>query len=693
MRLTFAGPHVSITSLPTVELPKFTVLTGLNGAGKSHLLEALENGKVAVDIAAPGEVRRYDWNSFVRPDVAAVDANDTRRERLAVRDSVLPHVQQNNQVYQAASNFEISLNGIASAVELLALNEQKLAGRMPPQPKAPAAEVLAALAIARGADEQNFRSTPQFRGQVPYLEALARVVKKTRLVDLVAEDFENDTLLSTNAAQDPIQASFARLFVDYRGLKLTNDLKQNAQAKGQPADGVLTDEEFVERHMPPPWDFLNEAMAEAKLPFTVDHPDLYSLASYTPQLHKTGRKGEIPFAKLSSGEKVLMSLACILYFARDTRQSSKFPKLLLLDEIDAPLHPKMTRQLLSIIQHTLVETSDVHVILTTHSPSTVALAPEDSICLMSADGPQLRKATQSEALNLLTEGVPTLSLSCDGRRQVFVESPADVQVYTVLYDVLRPQLNSERSLQFLATGTKTIKSPSSNKEGSTESKASASDENTGSDNVRRIVSDLVTAGNQSAFGLIDGDGKHQPAPRIQVVAQGKRDGLENCLFDPLVVLMLITRHVRQYMGELDIPEKLTDRQLAQLPDEVLQPMIENLENFVLGTPQATAVRHQVEYNDGLILRLREDYLRYDDHDLEKLLFVTKMPGLNKISNNHPGSRMTYVVDVVLRAYPEFIPKDVVDSLRLLLEAPMHTGQPDVVVDERSVNTCEENLTE
>ena len=59
----------------------------------------------------------------------------------------------------------------------------------------------------------------------------------------------------------------------------------------------------------------------------------------------------------------------------------------------------------------------------THSASTVALAPENSLHVMYADKSGVHSISKSGALNLLTVGVPTLALSYDGRRQVFVESP------------------------------------------------------------------------------------------------------------------------------------------------------------------------------------------------------------------------------------------------------------------------------
>lgn len=47
MQLSFKQPHLSISAFPDIDLPPFTVIVGLNGSGKSHLLQAIANGCVA----------------------------------------------------------------------------------------------------------------------------------------------------------------------------------------------------------------------------------------------------------------------------------------------------------------------------------------------------------------------------------------------------------------------------------------------------------------------------------------------------------------------------------------------------------------------------------------------------------------------------------------------------------------------
>ena len=113
----------------------------------------------------------------------------------------------------------------------------------------------------------------------------------------------------------------------------------------------------------------------------------------------------INFEDLSSGEKILMALVTLVY---KQSTSGTFPDLVLLDEIDASLHPSMTQNMLSVLQSVFVE-RETKVIMVTHSPSTIALVPEESIFVVNRTGVnKLEKRTRSAALSILTEGFATL---------------------------------------------------------------------------------------------------------------------------------------------------------------------------------------------------------------------------------------------------------------------------------------------
>lgn len=83
--------------------------------------------------------------------------------------------------------------------------------------------------------------------------------------------------------------------------------------------------------------------------------------------------------------------------------------MILLDEVDASLHPSMIKNFLNVIQEVFLERG-ISVLVATHSPTTVALSPEDSIYLMNPSGPKrVTKTSAAEAINILSEGFATLS--------------------------------------------------------------------------------------------------------------------------------------------------------------------------------------------------------------------------------------------------------------------------------------------
>src|SRR6185437_10189202 len=113
----------------------------------------------------------------------------------------------------------------------------------------------------------------------------------------------------------------------------------------------------------------------------------------------------------------------------------------------------MTRNLLQVIEDVFLKRHGIKVILATHSPSTVALAPEESLYTISRTGdPRLKRTSQDEALKHLMVGLPTLSIRDENRRQAFVESEHDETSYQQLFRLLKDKLNTPFSLEFIASG-------------------------------------------------------------------------------------------------------------------------------------------------------------------------------------------------------------------------------------------------
>lgn len=153
-----------------------------------------------------------------------------------------------------------------------------------------------------------------------------------------------------------------------------------------------------------------------------------------------GKGGDIVgYDSLSSGEKVIVIL---IIWAMGTDLRGNRINTMLLDEPDAHLHPSMCKmmvEILSEISKPKVEGgSGIRVIITTHSPSTVAFAPEGSLFVMEKDDEghrTINPTTVVEAERILSEGLFTfdkvmnqisLAVNTQKNNLLFVEGKTDV---------------------------------------------------------------------------------------------------------------------------------------------------------------------------------------------------------------------------------------------------------------------------
>lgn len=466
-------------------------------------------------------------------------------------------------------------------------------------------------------------------------------------VPLAAYDTEklSEMVHAARGGHDLFRQPFGRIFFAYRQKLIFNDLKQLRQQRGE-AVRPLSREDFEKKYGPPPWTFLNDVLTAAGLDFEVQPPNLHDLGAYHAKLTKKTDGTEVDFTHLSSGEKILASFANCIYEAAGDRPLLPPPKLIMFDEVDAPLHPSMARRMVKVIIETLVNRLNVAVIAATHSPSTVAVAPDEAIYIMKSGHSGLRKVKKGQALSLLTAGVPTLAINFDGRRQVFVESDIDARIYDVLFQLVKERLGSERSLSFLSTG----------------SRGRSGDVGTGCDQVRSLVLTLEKSGNASVFGLIDWDGHNTPSNRVKVLSHGKRNGLENCLFDPLLVACLIARDVPDRTDKIGLSPLGGISQLQNLSPARLQQIADAVQGLVLGKEAAT--RTKARYAGGFELDLSTEYLSMDDHGLERRLFEA-LPALGRLSKR-TGDLLAHMVESVVPDFVDYLPVDFLDVFKELL---------------------------
>ena len=275
------------------------------------------------------------------------------------------------------------------------------------------------------------------------------------------------------------------------------------------ADGK-TDSEIVNKIGEKPWNILREVLKESKLPFSFNDPSNNGIKdSFQLKVINEIIGESIDFNDLSSGEKVLISLVFYLY---SSQEKNVFPKLLLLDEPDAHLHPTMTQQFLNVIKNVLVDKFNVRVIMTTHSPSTVMLTDEYSLFEMSRTSPRIKKSqSKNHTVSLLTSGLVYVG---KGTRYFLVEDEDDSNFYAHIYDHLtnEDKISANIPLVFISASTR---------------------HNSGGKSVvQNWVEKLQNSGlEQLIQGIIDADNNNTTSHGIYKIA---RYSIENYLIDPII---------------------------------------------------------------------------------------------------------------------------------------------------------------
>jgi ABC-type molybdenum transport system ATPase subunit/photorepair protein PhrA len=653
-KISFSSVHKSITDLNEIELPNFVVLTGVNGSGKTHLLTAIKEGKVRSSLVSDllTDVRLFDSSTIIPTDTGVFDPFQDQSRRSTWFNVVQTHREQtfpSLQDYVIQQGVPATYCSSVNAIAALNLTKLREILNEPERAEEVGANIKNHI---KNLGSQIYNHSISHIGDDIWRKTAPKVQQvspESFLLSPRSTFFQNEHFLWGEV--DPFQQAFGRVFTMYRELIHENDRLEKYPPKDDPSQRHLSSDEFIQIHKEPPWDFVNQILEECKLDFRVDHPPLHETTSYEPKLQKLSKPVEMRFQDLSSGEKVLMSFALCLYNAQENRQTKIFPKLLLLDEVDAPLHPSMVTSLLNTIQNVLVRDKNVSVILTTHSASTVALAPDSAIYTMNPNGPKIEKVNKSKALSILTSGVPTLSVSFDGRRQIFVESRTDASLYDRLFQRYKSYIESERSLVFVEVGKKDD---------------SGKEQNAGCEQVIRLVDSLSSGGNQSVLGLIDWDGKRSCKERIHVLSQNTRDGLESLLFDPLLIAALIIRENKDFAKKKNlINENDTYTSIADWDQLRWQKAIECIQDIILDTSNSSNEIIEIKYLNNITLKIAKDYLHLDDHALEEKI-IEKF-GFLKPKNNRAGGLMSYIVETVLDDYPNLLPKDLLDTFKELLD--------------------------
>ncbi len=777
MKLTFNGQYQSLTSFPDTELNDFSIITGLNGSGKTHLLRAINAGHIRIDGVDFSEVIFYNYNDFTihnidpsqdpkiqqrvnefenKSTVFSQKLNTERNNALSsfqliyqfdgfqLGEYSFQHLQDFNSYLnwteedydlfiQLRSNAEYS--NIFEFRHLLRPHQQQLFDHLGAVNKTLdirefvsslkdfklKTEALQIIKIF-GYNEQFldwkeqdlldiFENMDKFGNHQNYFDSLMMeqstsinhnalsYLQQLLSITTFTENFTAERALEFKEIIKSLFGEIEKHFinaVDPNYLNIIKNINKGSifshissesgflnlftikQAEKQyqinkkqqdyhyfdlfrtSGISIPTEEDYIKTYGESPVNILNKVLSEYDCNgYEFQTSKLYD--DFTNGLHHQqieislyNKKGNFitTLDSLSSGERTLLALAFTIF---KLKQKRVIAKVFLLDEIDSALHPSMSKRLLNVLHDLFHKEMGLNVIISTHSPSTVAFAPTNSTYIMRRDRePRLISASKDAALAELTTGVPSFSVNYENRRQVFVESKYDAEYYEELYRIFRKDLDQEISLNFISSGDAEI-----NKNGIGMANC---------DQVVKITGLLRSGGNRFVWGIIDWDLKSPKISEgVKVLGLNQRYSIENYLLDPLLIGILMWRETYLDAKMFGFDEEVKYYEATRFTSSELQKIIdlvtEKLSALIKPNDSRT-VTYQTKA--GIHLTLPTWFTEHQGHKLEEQ-YLNAFPKLNEIKKGKEWLLKETVISKVISDFSNLAPIDLLSILKEVQE--------------------------
>jgi len=585
LKIDIKQKHKSIRPC-TFELPDFSVLTGLNGSGKSHLLEAIFNkgqNTVHFDNVLTTNILHIPFNGL-NPKI------EERCDPVTITNFVKNFYQQ---FVNIKNQFSYHTN--KSKDNLLA----------------------------------SFHDPNQKRIAKKFFDKIIIPIEE------VDENYLLDLFDTSMMSQDDFfTGQFALIFKNYHKLLEENKINKYYQEQGYDnIPYIYTDDEFKQKYGLPPWEFVNSILENIKVPYRVNSPLGTRMdATFVFKLISTDGKYNVSPQDLSTGEKVLMSLALAIY---NTNGTINKPDLLLIDEPDAPLHPSMSKKMVEVLKDKIVELSGIPVIITSHSPTTIICCEGAAVYKMERGTSMPIKTSIQEAIETLSSGIPFLKISNEKRRQVFVESKYDVKYYELLTNILSRITSLEAEPIYIPART----SHGSN-----------------CTDVINIVTNLYDNGNEQIYGIIDWDTTNSSTNRIIVLGEKERYNIENYILDPLLMGLFFLREAKITYDQMGLNGYNSYADLRNLNKENSQIIID----FVLNQLNID-LSERINYMtyDRMELSGCAAFNNHQGHNLE-VLYKNKFPFLNRYQRE--DELKLEVINKAVNDFPNLAPTELYQTI-------------------------------
>ncbi len=444
MKISLISPYLSIDKLDPVELPDFTVVTGVNGSGKTHFLQGIKNKSLVVDGLEESQIVYFNYFNFFLEDetnYTLYQVDEERKNAWNLFESRIKNIFITKRDHFLPNGLYEKIEAISSkkSISIWKLTKDELES----------SEDYNCLVQYRRSISNYFATDNEFKdnNQAKSIHILSE--KLNFFIEKIDKNLFLDLYIPVSLKQDFLPMQLGKIYSDYYMKWLNNETQILSNRKFNSTYEALSDSEFEKKHGPKPWIIVDSILERFNtLDYKLSNPEGNDiLSSFRLCLTNKKNGAEVSFTNLSSGEKVLMALMSSIY---KSSSDYHFPDILLLDEIDASLHPSMIKNMLDVINDVFVK-NGTKVILVTHSPTTIAFAPSDSIFVINKQGSsnRIEKATQTKALGILTEGYATLDegltlLDQTSKRKITIFSEGDNILYLDrAIDLLAPEIKTD----------------------------------------------------------------------------------------------------------------------------------------------------------------------------------------------------------------------------------------------------------